>query len=190
MKTSKPISTISYNSETFLRKKIEYWKSIGIIEFGMWIKHEPEADEKKAHFHVYLKPAKLIQTMDLEFDSQEIDPLHPETPLKMISFRISKESDWVLYGLHDEAYLSSKGMVREKHYDISDIQSTCDDTLKDILSHVSDERKGQLEFRIIDCVAKGMTWVEIVRSGLIPIRQIAGAKMFYTAITGQEFKIN
>lgn len=185
MRTSKPISTISYNSENFLKEKIEYWKSRGIIEFGMWIRHEPESDEKKAHYHVFLKPAKLIQTMDLEADSQEIDPLFPDKPLKMINFRVSKESDWVLYGIHDPAYLLEKGLTREFCYDISDISSTCDDTLKDILSHLSDERKGRLEYRIIDCVNKGMTWGQIVNSGLIPIRQMVGAKHFYSAITGQ-----
>ena len=185
MRTSKPISTISYNSENFLKEKIEYWKSRGIIEFGMWIRHEPEGEEKKAHYHVFLKPAKLIQTMDLELDSQEIDPLNPDKPFKMISFRVSKESDWVLYGIHDPSYLLEKGLTREFCYDISDISSTCDDTLKDILSHLSDERKGRLEYRIIDCVNKGMTWGQIVNSGLIPIRQMVGAKHFYSAITGQ-----
>lgn len=185
MRTSKPISTISYNSENFLREKIEYWKKVGWIEFGMWILHNPEADEKKAHYHVFLKPAKLIQTTDLEDDSQEIDPHNPDKPFKMISFRVSKESDWILYGIHDKAYLMEKGLEREHHYDISDIQSTCEDTLKDIISHMSDERKGRLEYRIIDCCNKGMTWMQIVNSGLIPIRQMVGAKHFYSAITGQ-----
>lgn len=189
MRTSKPISTISYNSESFLKSKIEYWKSLGLIEFAMWIKHDPEQDEKKAHYHVFMKPAKLLQTMDLENDSQEIDPLYPDKPLKMISFRVSQESDWLLYSIHDPAYLMEKGMSRDFCYDISDVQSTCDDTLKEIISHVSDDRKGRLEYRIIDCCNKGMTWMQIVNSGLIPIRQMAGARLFYSAITGQERSI-
>lgn len=185
MKTSKPISTISYNSANFLKAKIEYWKSQGIIEYGMWIRHEPEQDEKKAHYHVFLKPAKLIQTMDLELDSCEFDPLNPDKPFKMISFRVSKESDWILYSLHDPNYLLEKGLTREHIYDISDIQSTCEDTLNDILSHLSDDRKGRIEYRIIDCVNQGMTWSQIVSSGLIPLRYMGGAKIMYCAITGQ-----
>ena len=185
MRTSKPVSTISYNTESFLKAKIEYWKECGLIEYGMWIKHEPEADEKKAHHHVFLKPAKLIQTMDLETDSQEIDPINPNKPLKMISFRVSKESDWILYGIHDKAYLQEKGLTRDFHYDLADIKSTCEDTLSDIISSLSDERKGRLEYRIIDCVNKGMQWEQIVKSGLVPIRFMGGAKMFYTALTGQ-----
>lgn len=185
MKTSKPISTISYNTENFLKTKIEYWKSLGIIEFGMWIKHEAEQDEKKAHYHVFLKPAKLIQTMDLELDSCELDPLNPEKPLKMVSFRVSKESDWLLYSLHDTNYLQEKGLEREFSYDLSDIQSTCDDTLADIISHLADERKGRIEYRIIDCINKGMTWQQIISSGLVPLRYMAGARIMYEAITEQ-----
>lgn len=185
MKTSKPISTISYNTDEFIRNKIEYWRSCGIIEFGMWIRHEAEADEKKSHCHVYLKPAKLIQTMDLEMDSCEIDPTNPEKPLKMVSFRISTESDWLLYSLHDKAYLLEKGLERQFHYDISDIQSTCDDTLQDIITQVSDKRKGSIEYRILDMVNKGMTWQQIVSSGMIPLRYMGGAKIMYQALTGQ-----
>lgn len=186
MRTSKPIATISYNSPDFLRNKIEYWKQQGIIEYGMWIHHKPESDEKKAHYHVYLKPAKLIQTMDLENDSCEIDPQHPDKPLKMVSFRVSKESDWTLYSTHDPDYLMEKGLEREHHYSFDDIQTTCEDTLNDIISHLSDDRKGRLEYRLIDCINRGLSWQQIISSGIVPLRHMSGAKIMYTAITGQE----
>lgn len=186
MRTSKPISTISYNTPEFLRAKIDYWKERGIIEYGMWIEHKPEADEKKAHYHVFLKPAKLIQTMDLENDSMELDPENPDKPLKMISFRVSKEADWVLYCLHDPTYLVEKGLERAYSYGIEDIESTCIDTLKDILTHLSDERKGRLEYRLIQCINAGMNWTEIVKSGLVPLRNMGNARIMYQAITGQD----
>ena len=186
MRTSKPISTISYNTSEFLREKVEYWKSRGLIEFGMWIKHEPDEDNKKAHFHLYLQPAKLIQTMDLEEDSKELDPAHPDKPLKMMVFRVSKPSDWLLYGIHDKVYLAEKGLTRNHHYSFDDVESTCEDSLKDMISHVSDERKGKLEYRIIELVDLGMCWSSIVRSGLIPVRHMAGARIFYQALTGQD----
>lgn len=186
MRTSKPISTISYNTPDFLRNKIEEWKLQGIIEYGMWIRHEPEEDEKKAHFHLYLKPAKLVQTMDLETASMELDPENPDKPLKMISFRVSKESDWVLYCLHDPNYLIEKGMSRAYCYGVEDIESTCEDTLKDILSRLSDDRKGRLEYRLVECINIGMSWQEIVRSGLVPLRQMSSARLMYGAITGQD----
>ena len=200
MRASKPISTISYNSEAFLRNKIQEWKKLGLIEYGMWIKHLPDEDDKKVHYHVYLKPAKLIQTMDLEKDSYEYQAIFPyentdpnttalvktnPKPLKMIGFRMSKEGDWVLYGVHDKAYLAEKGMTRKYHYSFSDIETTCEDTLKDIITHLLDDRKGRLENRIYDCILKGLTWREIVCTGIVPLRQIGNAHMFYKAVTGQ-----
>lgn len=206
MRTSKPISTISYNSDDFLQAKIEYWKKIGLIEFGMWIRHEPEEDEKKSHCHVYLKPAKLIQTMDLEEDSRELDPtwkpkdsykdekdrLEHEKKmfLKMITFRTSKEDDWLLYAIHEPSFLAEKGLTREYTYGIDEVLNTCQDTLNDIVSRLSDNRKGRLEYRLVQCINNGMNWQQIVSSGLVPIRQITGAKLMYIALTGQEKHID
>ena len=185
MRTSKPVSTISYNSDEFLNAKIHEWKFLGLIEFGMWIRHMPEEDEKKSHCHVFLKPAKLIQTTDFEDKSLEFDPSNPEKPFKMVSFRISNESDWLLYSIHDPAYLAEKGLIREFVYSFEDIKCTCEDTLTDIISHVSDNRKGRLEYRLVDCMNRGMNWQQIVSSGMIPLRQIAGAKIMYEALSGQ-----
>lgn len=185
MKTSKPISTISYNSASFLKAKIEEWKEKEIIEYGMWIRHEPEADEKKAHYHVFLKPAKQIQTMYLEQDSCEIDPQNPDKPFKMVSFRVSKESDWLLYAIHDPNYLVEKGLSRQHLYGFEDVQNTCEDTFQDIISHLSDDRKGRLEYRLIECINMGMNWSQICSSGIIPLRSISGALIMYKAITGQ-----
>ena len=189
MRTSKSISTISYNTPEFLSAKIKQWRDLGIIEYGMWVFHQPESDEKKAHCHVFLKPAKLIQTMDLESDSCEIDPQNPDKPLKMVSFRVSKESDWLLYSIHDPYYLAEKGLTREFVYSYDDIHTTCHDTLNDIITHMSDDRKGRLEYRIVDCINRGMNWTQIVQSGMIPIRQISGARIMYMAITGQEHNL-
>lgn len=185
MRTSKPISTISYNTDAYLRGLIEYWKSSGLVEYAMWIRHQPDEDNKKSHCHVYIKPAQLIQTTAFEENSCEIDPQNPDKPLKMISFRISKEDDWLLYAIHDKAYLQEKGLTRNIHYSFDDVQSTCEETLQDIISHMSDNRKGRLEYRIIDCINRGMSWQQIVSSGLVPIRHIAGARILYESITGQ-----
>lgn len=207
MRTSKPISTISYNTSSFLRGKIQEWKNCGFIDYAMWIKHQPDEDNKKEHYHVYIKPSKVVQTTFFEEDSKELDPAFQEYEwddnltdeenirlcekneskrfFKMIAFRSSKEGDWLLYGIHDKAYLQEKGLKRNIHYAFDDIESTCSETLQDIISHMSDERKGRLEYRIIECVNLGMGWRQIVRSGIIPLRQMVGAKHFYSAITGQ-----
>lgn len=185
MRTSKPISTISYNTPEFLRQKIEYWKKLRLIEYGMWILHRAETGEKD-HYHVFFKPAQQIQTMDLEEDSKEFDPNFPDKPLKMIGFSSSKADDWVMYALHDVDYLASKGLTRQFHYDISDFESTDIDTFTEIIAQLNDSRKGRLENRILEMCEQGLTWSEIVRSGIVPIRYMSNAKIFYTAITGQE----
>lgn len=186
MKTSKPISTISYNTESFLREKIYYWQREGFIEYGMWILHQPDVDGDKAHYHVYLQPAKLIQTEYLVQNSCEFDPNYPEKPLKMNVFHSSKFEDWILYGLHDEAYLAEKGLMRNVHYEVSDIEATCDNTLMEMLSRAFDMRNNKLEFRIIDAVRNGQNWQQMVSSGMIPLRHITGARLLYMALTGQE----
>lgn len=182
MRTSKPISTISYNTADFLKAKLESWKRQGIIEFAMWIRHEPEEDEKKAHYHLFIRPARLVQTTDLEVDSIEIDEKNPQKPFKMIGFRVSNESDWLLYGIHDPVYLMQKGLEREFVYDISDVQSTCSDTFDDIVRHVSDNRKGSLEVRLFDFAERGFSWSEVVATGMIPLRHMSGAKIMYEAL--------
>ena len=187
MRTSKPISTISYNSDTFIKNKIEEWKNCGFIEFGMWIRHQPDEDNKKSHCHVYLQPAKLIQTMDLENDSIEIDPQNIDKPFKMIAFRVSKESDWLLYAIHDKIYLNEKGLQRNVFYSFDDVQSTCSDTLNDIISRLSDERKGRIEYRILELIDRGLTFSQIVRSGLIPIRYMSSAKIMFEALYSPEY---
>lgn len=179
MRTSKPIATISYNTADFLSRKLDSWKKLGWIEFAMWIRHEPEDDEKKAHYHVFIRPARLVQTMDLEKDSCEFDKENPEKPFKMIGFRVSKESDWLLYGLHDPAYMQEKGLTKQYVYSLEDVQSTDEDTFRDIISHMSDDRQGRIEYRLIQMMRQGMTWQEIVFSGAIPLRHIQACKIMY-----------
>lgn len=106
-------------------------------------------------------------------------------PLKMIGFRPSKESDWILYGIHDPTYLAEKGLSRNIHYSFDDIQSTCADTLQDMITHLIDDRKGRLEVRIYDCIKNGLGWRDIVCTGIIPLRQIHNAFQFYQAVTWQ-----
>lgn len=185
MNTSKPISTITYNTEEFLRKKIEYWKKCGIIEFAMWIKHEPDVDGAKPHFHVYMAPAKKVQTMDLEKASHEYDPENPEKPLKMRPFKSSKVTDWILYGIHDPVYLAEKGLSRNVSYSFEDVQSTDEDYLQDIITEAVESRLQSIEVRLYASIQKGMTWQDIVCSGLIPLRYMSNAHLFYKSCTGQ-----
>ena len=57
------ISTISYNSDEFLKKKLEELYIRHIISDYFYIWHYPEEDEKRGHFHVSVKVNQRIDTI-------------------------------------------------------------------------------------------------------------------------------
>lgn len=117
MKTTKPIATISYNSEGFLLGVLDRLISTQIISFYCFIRHEPEEDENKAHIHLYLEPASSVDTLWLQKQFLEPDKENPNHPLGVMPIGKSKWVDWYWYGLHDKAYLASKNMSRKHHYE-------------------------------------------------------------------------
>ena len=106
MATQKPISTISYNSEAFLREKLEAWLDAHIIQAYQFICHKGE-DGDKDHIHLRLEPNKRVDPMDLKEELKEFR-LGEEKPLGVRPFRPSKEEDWFLYVVHDKDYLRLK----------------------------------------------------------------------------------
>ena len=106
MATSKPISTISYNTEEFLKEKLEDWYKAHIIQNYMYIKHKGE-DGDKDHIHLRIEPNKKLDPMDLLELLQE-HKLGEKKPLGCRPFRPSKEEDWILYAVHDTEYLRTK----------------------------------------------------------------------------------
>lgn len=84
MKTTKPISTISYNSLNFLKYKLDCLLEDGVINFYMGIVHQPEEDEKKEHIHLYILPHSQVDTMKLE--TQFIELVHGEKSLARLYF--------------------------------------------------------------------------------------------------------
>lgn len=116
MRTSKTISTVSYNTIPFLYGKLIRLVHNHTIEYFQFIKHIKEEDEEKDHIHLMVIPNVMIDTMDLTELLTEIDPNDPERPLKCIRWRKSKEDDWLLYNIHDPDYLASKGESRIYHY--------------------------------------------------------------------------
>lgn len=106
MGTSKPISTISYNTEPFLLSKLNEWYECHIIQAYQYIKHKGE-DGDKDHIHLRIEPNKVIDPMDLTNDLMEWE-VGKDKPLCVRPWRPSKEQDWYLYAIHDPLYLSLK----------------------------------------------------------------------------------
>lgn len=112
MATQKPISTISYNTEAFLKEKLEAWLKAHIIQAYMYIKHKGE-DGDKDHIHLRIEPNKKLDPMDLKEALNEYQQ-GKEKPLGCRPWRPSKEEDWIMYAIHDEEYLKCKYGSPEK----------------------------------------------------------------------------
>lgn len=114
MKTSKPISTISYNSEEFLKAKLDYLVKNNTIEFWFYVKHLGEYDKEtniqdKDHIHLYIQCCDRVDTVKLreQFVEYENGDLNSK-PLQCMPFQTSKPYDALLYDLHYQPYLLMK----------------------------------------------------------------------------------
>lgn len=106
MATQKPISTISYNTEAFLKEKLDNLVNAHIIQSYMYVKHIGE-DGDKDHIHLRIEPNKRIDQMDLTEKFKEYIQGN-DKPLGVRPWRPSKEEDWILYAVHDSKYLNLK----------------------------------------------------------------------------------
>lgn len=112
MATSKPLSSVSYNTEEFLHSKLEEWYKDHIIQAYMYIKHIGE-DGDKDHIHFRIEPNCRLDPMSL--NEELVEPVDGNKPLRSRPFRPSKEEDWFLYVVHDVTYLKIKyGLDNER----------------------------------------------------------------------------
>lgn len=174
VRTTKPISTISFNSVEYLKTKLDELINAKRISFYSFIEHKPEDDEggKKYHIHLYIEPSKMLQTDDIKDELKEFDTKNPGKPLGCISFNSSKFADWYLYSLHDKRYLASKGQSRVYHYLHKEMFTSDDDDLLfksksiDLLSLSPYED-------MLDAIGLGLSFEEYFRRGTIPLPQLA-----------------
>ena len=178
MRTTKPISTISFNTPQYLELKLNELLSAGRISFWAFIVHLPEDDEggKKHHCHVYVEPAKMLQTDDLKAELKEFDPSNPK-PLGCISWNSSKFDPWYLYALHDKRYLATKGQSRVYHYIHDDIVTSDVDDLLFKARSVDMLALSPYE-DMIQAQKQGFTWADYFNRGTVPLPQI---KLFEAA---------
>lgn len=113
MATQKPISTISYNTEPFLKEKLQELLDGHIIQAYQYICHKGE-DGDRDHIHLRIEPNKKLDPMNLTELLAEYDPENPDKRLTVRPWRPSKEEDWFLYAVHDKEYLKNKYKGGEK----------------------------------------------------------------------------
>lgn len=135
MNTSKTISTISYNSIEFLEMKL--WELIDSRKISdyFFILHEPEDDETKKHIHLWLRPNKRLDTIDLQAYLREYDSSKPDKPKGCIDFVPSKVDDAILYFIHEPRYLAMKGETRKYHYLKEDFHFFDEDNFDELFRH-------------------------------------------------------
>lgn len=182
VRTTKAISTISFNSKEFLELKLNELIKSKIISFWCFITHEPEEDEKKEHHHVYIIPSKMIQTDDLrEFLIQHNED-DPSRPFGCLMFNPSKFDDWFLYGLHDPEYLASKGQGREHYYSQDDFICSSYDDFDEMIKKVD---KGKLSPYIAIRKAKenGMSFSQYIQTAGVNINQLHNFQRAWELVT-------
>lgn len=138
MRTTKPISTISYNSDEFLQGTLNRLVQAGKVAFWAFVNHIGEdlvdeetgdVEKEKDHKHVYIEPNGKVDTVELGKLFWEFDQDHPNKPLKCINWKSSQWDDWMMYALHDDIYLASKCMERQYAYKIEEFFASDDDEL-------------------------------------------------------------
>lgn len=173
MRTTKPITTISFNTPEFLACKLNELTRAGRLSFWAFIVHEPEDDEggKKQHIHLYAEPSKMLQTDDLRNELREYDPTHPTKPRGTLTWSSSRFDHWYMYVLHDKRYLASKGQSRRFAYFHDQIQTSDDDDLL-AKSRSIDFLSLSPYADMLSAIDAGITWPEYFARGTVPLPQV------------------
>ena len=170
MKTSKPFSTISYNSVDFLRFKLDDLVQRQVLSFYAFVCHYAEEDENKDHIHLICFPNGQYNTDPLRDYLQEANPLDFSKPFGIMPVQSSKWADWFLYASHDTAYLASKNQTRKYHYTEADFISSNSDYLHE-LSHTIDRSKYDKTLDFINAIKSGKSFADLVNNGYVPVSQ-------------------
>ena len=188
MKTSKPFSTISYNTADFLSVKLNDLVNRRKIAFWAYVEHLPEEDEKKAHKHLYIVPNGQINTDEVLLDILvEYDHTHPEKPLGCVGVKSSKFYDWYMYAIHDIDYLASKGQCRKFHYGFDKVACSDTDYLNEEI-HQMDMSKLSKVKALNEAVRDGVPFEELLMRGQIPVQQVYAYMRAYEMIQGFTFR--
>lgn len=171
--TKKPISTISFNSSSFLDVRLSDMVSSGSLQSYIYIKHFAEKDTTKDHHHLILIPNRPIdpQSVRRQLHEPSLDRGKPD--LGCLPFQASKIEDWFLYALHYPPYLLKKGLVRVNTYSIDDFRTNESvDFLADIFSRAFEGLTDSRISMFLDRMKRGESFGSILASGLVPANQI------------------
>lgn len=170
MLTGVELSNIWYGSKEFLKLKLDELLDNNVISFYAFIKHLPEEDEKKVHYHLFFTPERKVDTVQLSNLFTEIDLTNP-LPIKMLRWDKSKFGDWYLYNSHNIAYLASKGQKRKYHYNFNDFISNSTEMLNELVHTIDMSKINRIE-TVRRAAENGIAFSQLVRDGQIPVQLI------------------
>lgn len=180
MKTSKPFSTISYNSINFLKCQLDDLVQRNVLYFYAFVPHHKEEDETKDHIHLLMHPNGQIDTDKILRYLEEFDSLHPDKPLRCLTPRKSNSfGDWYLYGLHDTKYLLAHGyQTRKHHYVREDFVVSNYDEFNELI-HTIDYKKMYGNQVFWQALEDGMPVLEMLQRNIIPMQQYGQYSRFF-----------
>lgn len=174
MNTTKPVSTISYNSLDFLQATLKYLLEEDVIEYYAFIKHSGEYDsvlqkKDKDHIHLLLFPNRCVNTKTLQ--ESFVEPVKDnDKPLGCMPFRSSSVDDWFLYNLHDVMYLRSKFEEKEFHYSPEDFVSNDDGFTIQLIKEAYHGKRME-GFNLLRKLDSGLSVSELAYFGFCPPQQ-------------------
>lgn len=155
---------------SFLVSKLKKLVEQEILSFYVLIPHQAEEDENKDHVHVFMLPAKAVDTIWLRKQFIELDPAHPQTPLGVLPIGSSKFVHWYWYGLHDRAYLASKNMSRKYHYEADDMLTSDTEYLAELVRQ-NPNPKAEL-LKVYELILQGYKPMQIAIQMNVPVRNL------------------
>lgn len=177
MKTIKPITTITYNTDKFLNLKLKELIKAGKIDFYFYVRHYGEEErlpngkkkKDKDHIHLYIRPACRFEMSDLPELLKEKDPNNPEKPLTCLPCnKCNSDYDAYMYFIHDKGYLISKGMTRQHFYSYDDVVTSSPEYLDEMI-HTFPVSPFQREEALYNAVLEGATDSEILKARILPM---------------------
>lgn len=186
MNTSKPFSSISYNTDAFLKAKLFELYNQHIITFWAYVSHKGEDEinpltgditHDKDHKHLFVIPNKSVNTDDFRSMFFELDVTNP-LPLGILPCKSSKFDDWYLYGLHDKAYLEARFEIKKYFYSDDDFVVSDADAFKQFVFDCYHTSKYCVNRRLLNYLANGGTISELARNGQITPTQAFSYKCF------------
>lgn len=183
--TKLPQSTISFNTEPYLHTVLDGFVSSGKLQSYMYVCHEPEEDTKKKHIHLLVVPASVLNPVS--FRKEFIEISFGNRDLGCLPFKTSKLGDWLLYAVHYQPYLFSKGLVRSFEYQLSDVVTN--EPFEFVEQVFSEAKEGLTTSRIDSFLSRAMagdSFGDLMADGLVPPNHV----IFYEKLYRQKCRVS